>query len=291
MDEIAVQVRDAYKAFNSQTKRWWLWKPATKAVYSRQGEQEANQNGSNGQARSEGSTIAVAHLSFDIYQGEIFGVLGPNGSGKSTLIHLIASRLAPDGGRITVFGRDVVREATASRRLINHVPVEAALLKQLSAVENLLRNARRAGADPAQMRHEVLSILKRLEIPEQDLNRPLAEMSRGMQQKVAVACALLTSPSLLLLDEPTTGLDPRSKRAVQNCVRDLREQHNTTILLTTHDMLEAEKLCDRIAIMDGGRIVALDTPARLKALAPRANGYELTLEDVFLSLTGKKLER
>ncbi|MCK4693508.1 MAG: ABC transporter ATP-binding protein, partial [Anaerolineales bacterium] len=114
-------------------------------------------------------------------------------------------------------------------------------------------------------------------------------MSRGMQQKVAIARALLTRPAVLLMDEPTTGLDPRSKREVQALVRELRDQDETTILLTTHDMVEAEMLCDRIAIMDAGKIVALDTPEKLCAMVPSHNGRSPTLEDVFLELTGKKL--
>jgi ABC-2 type transport system ATP-binding protein len=114
-------------------------------------------------------------------------------------------------------------------------------------------------------------------------------MSRGMQQKVAIARALLSRPRLLLLDEPTTGLDPRSKREVQAVVRELNRDSGVTILLTTHDMSEAENLCERIAIIDGGKIVALDTPAALKQLIPQ-NGHEPTLEDVFLELTGKKLK-
>jgi ABC-2 type transport system ATP-binding protein len=116
----------------------------------------------------------------------------------------------------------------------------------------------------------------------------MEEMSRGMQQKVAIARALLSRPRLLLLDEPTTGLDPRSKREVQAVVRELNELHGTTILLTTHDMGEAEALCHRIAIVDKGKIVALDTPQALKKLIPR-NGHEPTLEEVFLELTGNKL--
>jgi ABC-2 type transport system ATP-binding protein len=115
------------------------------------------------------------------------------------------------------------------------------------------------------------------------------EMSRGMQQKVAVARALLSKPRLLLLDEPTTGLDPRSKREVQAVIRELREQHGTTILLTTHDMLEAEELCDRIAILDHGAVAALDTPSGLRQRVPPSNGSLPTLEDVFLELTGRKL--
>jgi ABC-2 type transport system ATP-binding protein len=117
----------------------------------------------------------------------------------------------------------------------------------------------------------------------------MEEMSRGMQQKVAIARALLSKPRILLLDEPTTGLDPRSKREVQAVVRELNEEHGTTILLTTHDMTEAENLCDRVAIMDGGQVVALDTPEQLKKLIPSQNGHDPNLEEVFLELTGKKL--
>jgi ABC-2 type transport system ATP-binding protein len=113
-------------------------------------------------------------------------------------------------------------------------------------------------------------------------------MSRGMQQKVAIARALLSRPQVLLLDEPTTGLDPRSKREVQAVIRELNQESGTTILLTTHDMAEADNLCDRVAIIDGGKIVALDTPQALKRVIPQ-NGHEATLEEVFLELTGKQL--
>ncbi len=116
----------------------------------------------------------------------------------------------------------------------------------------------------------------------------MEEMSRGMQQKVAIARALLSHPIVLLLDEPTTGLDPRSKREVQTFVRELRDTHDTTIVLTTHDMYEADELCDRIAIIDGGNIVALDTPANLKRKVAN-NGHVPSLEEVFLTLTGKQL--
>jgi ABC-2 type transport system ATP-binding protein len=118
----------------------------------------------------------------------------------------------------------------------------------------------------------------------------MEDMSRGMQQKVAIARAFLTSPVLLLLDEPTTGLDPHSKREVQAFIRDMRENHDTTVLLTTHDMAEADGLCDRIAIFDEGRILTLDTPAVLKAQAAERLGRPVDLEDVFLDLTGKSLE-
>jgi ABC-2 type transport system ATP-binding protein len=234
-------------------------------------------------------TIAVDHLSFEVRRGEIFGVLGPNGSGKSTLIRLIATLLIADQGCISVFNHDVYREPMAVQRMINRVSVEASFFKKLSPMENLLYGARLYGVDGRRIQARVKAILNRLSIPAKNVNRPMEEMSRGMQQKVAIARALLSTPMLLLLDEPTTGLDPRSKREVQAFIRELQQEHDTTILLTTHDMVEADLLCGRVAIMDSGRIVALNTPGNLKAMANKSNGRQTTLEDVFLDLTGKRL--
>jgi ABC-2 type transport system ATP-binding protein len=174
------------------------------------------------------------------------------------------------------------------QRLINRVSVEASFFKKLSPMENLLYGARLYGLNGRDTRRQVVEILTRLGLEKRSIYQPMEEMSRGMQQKVAIARALLSKPRLLLLDEPTTGLDPRSKREVQAVVRELRDQHGTTILLTTHDMIEAENLCDRIAIIDSGKIVALDVPQYLKQLIPQ-NDNVPTLEDVFLELTGKKL--
>jgi ABC-2 type transport system ATP-binding protein len=278
----ALSVHNAYKFFGKEKKQHirWPW----------QNGRQSNGNGhKNGSGNGRGITTAVDHLTFDVKRGEIFGVLGPNGGGKSTLIRLIATLLLPDEGTVTVFGHDVTMEPLVAQQMLNRVSVEASFFKKLSPMENLLYGARLYGVSGSEIREQVQSILKRLDIPEKNIGRPMEEMSRGMQQKVAIARALLSTPMLLLLDEPTTGLDPRSKREVQSFVRELREKHNTTILLTTHDMVEAEKLCDRIAIMDSGRIVALDTPANLKKLVPSSNGHETTLEDVFLELTGKKL--
>ena len=148
--------------------------------------------------------------------------------------------------------------------------------------------ARLYGMTGSEIRKRVVEILLRLGLGERSIYKPMEEMSRGMQQKVAIARALLSRPKLLLLDEPTTGLDPRSKREVQAVIQELNQEHGTTILLTTHDMLEADNLCERIAIIDGGKIVALDSPQGLKQIIPR-NGHEVTLEDVFLELTGEKL--
>ena len=278
----AVRVDNIYKAFGSDKNRW-EWLPWVKN--KRDGSEQGNKEKEGGKA----ITVAVDHLSFEIGEGEIFGVLGPNGSGKSTLIRLMSTLLLPDEGQIIIFGHDAEREPMAVQRSINRVSVEAAFFKKLSPMENLLYGARLYGLDGREVRRQVDEILERLSIPKKNINQPMDEMSRGMQQKVAVARALLSSPMLLLLDEPTTGLDPRSKREVQAFVRELRDEHGTTILLTTHDMEEADKLCDRIAILDNGTIVALDTPAGLKGMVPTMNGDVPTLEDVFLELTGKVL--
>jgi ABC-2 type transport system ATP-binding protein len=155
-------------------------------------------------------------------------------------------------------------------------------------MENLLYGARLYGMNGRETRIRVEEILIRLGLKKRSIFKPMEEMSRGMQQKVAIARALLSRPRLLLMDEPTTGLDPRSKREVQSVIKELNQGSGTTILLTTHDMLEADNLCDRIAIIDSGKIVALDNPQGLKK-SSSSNGHEPTLEDVYLELTGKTL--
>ena len=234
--------------------------------------------------------VAVDHISLSVHRGEIFVVLGPNGTGKSTLIRLMSTLLLPDTGSVRIFGLDVEKDEARVKRLINRVSVEASFFKKLSPMENLMYGARLYSVDPAIARKRIIEILASLGIEDRSIWSPMEDMSRGMQQKVAIARAFLTSPVLLLLDEPTTGLDPHSKREVQAAIRDIREKHDATVLLSTHDMQEADELCDRIAIVDSGRVVALDTPAALKALVREEGSAEPTLEDVFLKLTGKKLE-
>lgn len=228
---------------------------------------------------------AVDDVSFTVQRGEIFGLLGPNGSGKSTLIRLLSTLLFPDSGTLTIFGKDVVRHQHEVRRWINRVSVEASFFKKLSAMENLRYAARLYGLSVGEGEKRAVRILRRLGIRENKMHTPLENLSRGMQQKVAIARALMTSPVLILLDEPTTGLDPKSKRDVQEYVREVMQTHDATIILTTHDMEEAESLCDRIAIIDQGRIIALDTPDGLK----RRVGTD-SMETVFFELTGKDWE-
>jgi ABC-2 type transport system ATP-binding protein len=240
--------------------------------------------------RKRKSVVAVNDVSMSIRRGEIYGVLGANGSGKSTLIRLISTLLTIDAGRIEVLGHDVETDEMAVKRLINRVSVDAAFFKKLSPHENLAYAARLYGMDPKPARAAAIRILARLGIGEKRLGRPLEQMSRGMQQKVAIARALLTSPTVLLLDEPTTGLDPRSKLDVQAFVEEVRDTHDATIVLTTHDLAEAERLCDRIALINDGRIVAEDTPEALKVMVARDYGREPTLESVFMTFTGRSLD-
>ena len=240
--------------------------------------------------RKRKPVTAIANVSMRLERGDIVGILGANGSGKSTLIRLISGLLTLDEGRVEVFGHDIEREEMAVKRLINRVSVDAAFFKKLSPMENLLFAARLYGLDAKVARRDTVEILGRLGIAEKRVNRPVEQMSRGMQQKVAIARALLTSPTLLLLDEPTTGLDPRSKLDVQSFIEDLRATHDASIVLTTHDLAEAERLCGRITILDGGRVVAEDTPAGLIASEADRTSRDATLHDVFMTWTGRSLD-
>ena len=240
--------------------------------------------------RRKKPVLAVNDVSMRIVKSETYGVLGANGSGKSTLIRLISTLLTFDDGRALVFGHDVAREEMAVRRMINRVSVDAAFFKKLSPLENLSYAARLYGMEARSARTRVIEILARLGIGEKRLGRPIEQMSRGMQQKVAIARALLTSPILLLLDEPTTGLDPRSKLDVQAFLEEVRDTHDATILLTTHDLEEADRLCHRIAILNDGRVVAEDTPERLKARVAEERGLPATMQSVFMNYTGRSLD-
>ncbi len=240
--------------------------------------------------RHKRPVVAISDVSMRLARGEIYGVLGANGSGKSTLIRLVSTLLTIDSGRVEVFGHDIARDEMAVKRLINRVSVDAAFFKKLSPFENLIYAARLYGLDAKVARREAVSILGRLGVAESRLDRPLEQMSRGMQQKVAIARALLTSPTLLLLDEPTTGLDPRSKLEVQAFIEELRDTHDATIVLTTHDLEEAERLCDRLAILAGGCLIVEGTAAELKARVALETGLAPTMHSVFMTYTGRSLD-
>jgi ABC-2 type transport system ATP-binding protein len=225
---------------------------------------------------------ALRGVSFTMARGECLAVLGQNGSGKSTLVRLLATLLLHDGGSARIFGHDVFGDPREVRRLVNRVSVEASFFKKMSSAENLSYAARFYGMTPRETGARIPEILARVGFPVERKGESMENLSRGMQQKVALARALLTSPVLLLLDEPTTGLDPRSKLEVQDFIRELRRVHDATILLCTHDLDEAEALADRIGILDRGELIALGTAEELRHRYGAA-----TLEEAFFAATGR----
>ena len=234
---------------------------------------------------------AVQHVSLTVERGEIFGLIGANGSGKSTLIRVLSTLVLADAGEVTVFGYDVERDSMAARKLINRVSADPSFFGQMTALENLLFFGKVYGLTGRETRERSAQIMRRLGLTDEQQRQMVKELSRGQQQKIAVARAFLTSPILMLLDEPTTGLDPRSKRDVQSFVREVQRDHDATIFLTTHDMAEAEALCDRIAFLVGGRVVALGTPVELRQLVADGRPLEkIDMEDVFMELTGRSVE-
>ena len=229
--------------------------------------------------------VALDGVSFSIARGETVAILGQNGSGKSTLVRLLSTLLLPDGGSAAIFGNDVVSDARAVRRLVNRVSVEASFFKKMSSSENLSYAARYYGMAASQTRDRIPEILDRVGFPLDRRGESMENLSRGMQQKVALARALLTSPVVLLLDEPTTGLDPRSKLEVQDFIREIRTNHDSTILLCTHDLTEAENLAERVGILDRGRLLVLEPADDLK------RRYDsTTLEEAFFAATGREFE-
>jgi ABC-2 type transport system ATP-binding protein len=206
---------------------------------------------------------AVDHISFSVQEAEIFGVLGASDSGKTTLVRLLATLLQPDGGELRIFGQDALRQPRQVQRLVNRVSVEASFFKKLSALENLLYGARLYGFSGSEFRRRAEALLVRLGLGPDEIYQPLEALGRTAQQMVTIANALLARPRLLLLDEPTRGLDRRAHGEVLQVLRELRETHGTTILITTEDMAQLEGLCDRIAVLESGKLAALDTPQEL----------------------------
>ena len=262
----AVVARNVYKRFGDMDAT--LWKQISKSD----------------SAVQVPAIAAVDHVSFEVDEGEILGLLGPEGSGKSTLMRLIAALLLPDKGAIQVFGYDAVQQPLDVKKLINIVSDGNGCFKKLSPIENLLHGASLYGMHSKETSNRAEECLLNLGLGEWVMNNPMGEVSRGMQQIVAIARVLLSRPRLLLLDEPTKGLDPGSKREVQEVIKKLNFDSGLTILLATQDQFEALNLCDRIAIMDSGRFAALDTPQGLKqSISPY--GHKPTFDENFLELT------
>ena len=229
--------------------------------------------------------VAVDSISFDIKKGEILGFLGPNGAGKSTTIRMLVTLLSPTSGQATLAGYDIVKQPDAVRKHIGLVAEKIILYNPLTARENLNFFGKLFHLTKEQIKERSEKWVERLDMSEW-MNTQVGAFSTGMKQRINIVRALLTEPDNLFLDEPTLGLDPQTTHLIRNFICELNDQ-GVTVLLTTHDMLEADELCDRVAIIDHGKIAALDTIENLKK---KVQGKENpTMEDVFLAITGKEI--
>ena len=232
----------------------------------------------DGITKKFGEFTAVDGISFNVRAGEIFGLLGPNGAGKSTLIRMLTTLLKPTSGKAIVGGFDVVTDADQVRRVIGVIPQAMTTDLELSATENLLIFAKLYGVPREKRKALIAGLLDSVELSKW-ADAPVKNLSGGMRRRVEIARGLVHEPSILFLDEPTTGLDPVSRTAVWEMITKLKKGHDLTVLLTTHYMDEADKLCDRIAIVDHGKLMALDSPLRLKAAIPGENTLEVSFEN------------
>ncbi len=232
-----------------------------------------------------GECLAVDRVSLDIAPQENFGLLGPNGAGKSTLIKMLTTLLPPTSGQAWVTGLDIGREPARVRGAIGYVPQMLSADGALTGYENLLTAARLYGVPRRKRAQRIWDALALMGLGDA-AHTPVRGYSGGMIRRLEIAQAMLHRPAVLFLDEPTVGLDPAAREAMWAHLRQLQQQLQTTILLTTHYMEEAEQLCDRVAILDRGRIVADGSPAELMARA----GQAATLEEAFIRLTGSQIE-
>jgi len=222
-----------------------------------------------------GTFTAVDGISFTVEEGEIFGLLGPNGAGKSTLIRMLTTLLPPTAGTASVSGFDIVAQADGVRESIGVIPQAMTSDLELSVHENLLIFAKLYGVPRAKRNRLIDELLDAVELRPW-ANNQVKNLSGGMRRRVEIARGLVHEPSIFFLDEPTTGLDPVSRVAVWGMIHRVQKQRNLTVLITTHYMDEADKLCDRIAIVDHGQLMALDSPMRLKASIPGKNILEVS---------------
>ncbi len=226
-----------------------------------------------------GDFVAVDALRFKVNHGEIFGLLGPNGAGKSTLIRMLTTLLPPNAGTARIKGLDIVREPSRVRQVIGVIPQAMTSDLDLSAEVNMAIFAKLYGLPRSRRSHAIKHLLKAVDL-EQWADKPVKMFSGGMRRRLEIARGLVHEPKVFFLDEPTTGLDPVSRVAVWEMLARIKRERDLTILLTTHYMDEADKLCDRIAIVDHGKLVALDSPLKLKASIPGKNILEFSVSDV-----------
>jgi len=226
-----------------------------------------------------GDFTAVDGISFAVEEGEIFGLLGPNGAGKSTLIRMLVTLLPPTAGTALVGGFDIIKQADDVRRAIGVIPQAMTSDLELSVEENLLIYAKLYGVPREKRQRLIPELLEAVELL-QWKDKQVKNLSGGMRRRVEIARGLVHEPRVFFLDEPTTGLDPVSRTAVWEMLQRVKANRNLTVLITTHYMDEADKLCDRIAIVDHGDLKALDSPMKLKASVPTNNVLEVSFSDV-----------
>jgi ABC-2 type transport system ATP-binding protein len=226
-----------------------------------------------------GTFTAVDGVSFAVDDGEIFGLLGPNGAGKSTLIRMLTTLLEPTAGRATVGGHDVVTHPDDVRRAIGVIPQAMTSDLELSPTENLLIFAKLYNVPRERRKRLIAELLEAVELTAW-ADKPVKLLSGGMRRRVEIARGLVHEPKIFFLDEPTTGLDPVSRSAVWEMLRRIKGERDLTVLVTTHYMDEADRLCDRVAIVDHGTLVALDSPLRLKAAIPSQNTLDVSFSAV-----------
>ncbi len=226
-----------------------------------------------------GDFCAVDHLRFTVPHGEVFGLLGPNGAGKSTLIRMLTTLVPPTSGTARVSGFDISHSANQVRQSIGVIPQAMTSDLDLSAEENMSIFAKLYGIPREKRRRTIRELLAAVDLA-QWADKPVKMFSGGMRRRLEIARGLVHEPKLFFLDEPTTGLDPVSRVAVWEMLSRLKRERDLTILVTTHYMDEADKLCDRIAIVDHGKLVALDSPLKLKASIPGKNILEVSFSDV-----------
>jgi len=236
----------------------------------------------DGLTKDFGDVRAVDGLTLDIPEGEIFGLLGPNGSGKTTTISCLTGLIQPTGGTAKVCGSDAWSERSEARKVLGVCPQETALYQYLTAEENVAIFAELCSVPKVERSRRVDYVLEKVGLSE-NADRRVAKFSGGMKRRVSIAMALVHDPKIVFLDEPTVGMDPQSRRAVWDFVMELKDR-GKTVLLTTHHMEEAEELCDRVGVIDHGKLIELGSPADLKSKHQARD-----LEDVFITLTGRKI--
>ncbi len=226
-----------------------------------------------------GDFVAVDGLSFAVEHGEVFGLLGPNGAGKSTLIRMLTTLVPPSSGAARVNGFDIVRDPNGVRQSIGVIPQAMTSDLDLSAEENMSIFAKLYGIPREKRQRTIRQLLAEVDL-EKWADKPVKMFSGGMRRRLEIARGLVHEPKIFFLDEPTTGLDPVSRVAVWDMLARLKRERDLTILVTTHYMDEADKLCDRIAIVDHGKLAALDSPLKLKASIPGQNIIEASFTNV-----------